>query len=156
MQERKAPSTLWGYQIKNIRDVDGYVLVDMNTVPTGREDMFTQTIDMLHMTYGTSYQTLPVAFMSEANAMIYAKAMAVEKNDDTLLQFMPLSTRVVWNGPEKQVYLMQLTTADCKKCGEPISQMIDFRHGLLFQTVTLKCPHCGHEQKLRQLKPPQQ
>ena len=152
MAEPKHLPCMWGYQIKTIHEGNYYVLVDPNTVSDTNEITTTIQPDMLHMSYGPHGLTMPVAFESPANAILYTQDMAREKNDDTLLEYIPLTTTVFEKTNTTQVYLMHLTTVKCKRCGKQIFRMKDFKSGRFFSKITAKCDNCGHEQLVRQLK----
>lgn len=132
---------LWSAERKPVSAVDGWLLGTPRAAGS---------VDLLNLRLNPQDSPRPVAFPSEANALMYAQDQAVERDDPGILAFLPVPVSLFGGRTDMEVYVMRMTTVTCGKCGALINRMSGYEHGMLFDTVTAVCPRCGGKTKFRQ------
>lgn len=141
MRHEEKTYALWSAERKPVSAVDGWLLGTPRAAGS---------VDLLNLRLNPQDSPRPVAFPSEANALMYAQDQAVERGDPGILAFLPVPVSLFGGRTDMEVYVMRMTTVTCGKCGALINRMSGYEHGMLFDTVTAVCPRCGGKTKFRQ------
>lgn len=138
---------IWTSEKRRLSNVDGWLLGTPRFI--GQNEIVT---DLLHLRTDKTEAPAPVAFLSELNAELYARDMANERNDPSMLDFRPVKTGLFMDRPDMWVLLMRMAVFTCTKCGQPVTRMSGMEHGRLFSTIRATCPKCGAELRYRRIR----